>query len=91
MDNNFNNMPPNYNYNDEPMTIGEWLLTIFITSIPCVGLIMLFVWGFGNGNKSRSNYCKAMLIWELIALVILIVIYVIFFAAGAAALRNSGF
>ena len=57
---------PQYNpYNsfnsnmEEPLSVGQWLLTIICLSIPCVNIIMLFVWAFGSGNKSRANYCKA--------------------------------
>ena len=48
---------------EEIMSIGQWLLTTFVMAIPLVGLIMIFVWGFGQGNKNRANYCKAMLVW----------------------------
>lgn len=87
--NNFNNMPPNYNnYNDDSMSVGEWLLTIFITQLPCVGLIMLFVWGFGQGNENRSKYCKAMLLWDLIAVVLIVIFYAIAIAVGFSSARN---
>lgn len=87
--NNFNNMPPDYNnYNNDSMTVGEWLLTIFITNLPCVGLIMLFVWGFGEGNESRSKYCKAMLLWMLIATVVVVIIYAIVIGAGISAFNR---
>ncbi len=77
-------MDNNYNYNNEQqyqqpvyaapenavMSVGEWLLTTFILAIPCVGLIMAFVWGFGSGNENRKNYCRAWLIWQVIAIVL---------------------
>ena len=28
---------------EEPMKLGEWVGTILLTMIPCVGLILLFV------------------------------------------------
>lgn len=53
------------------MSIGEWFVTILITSIPLVGLIMLFVWGFGsNPNTTKANWAKATLIWYGIAIVL---------------------
>ena len=41
---------------EKPMGLGEWLITMIVLAIPCVGLIMMFVWGFGEGNVSRRNY-----------------------------------
>ena len=75
MDNNYNNVPqyqqPTYAAPEKAvMSVGEWLLTTFILAIPCVGLIMAFVWGFGNGNENRKNYCRAWLIWQVIAIVL---------------------
>ncbi len=51
------------------MTIGQWMLTTFLLMLPCVGLIMAFVWGFGSGNVNRKNYCRAWLIWQAIGIV----------------------
>lgn len=77
------NSAPQYNpyqVPQEEMTVGKWLLTIFVTSIGCIGLIFLFVWGFGDGPKARQNYCKAMLIFSAIS-VALVLIYYIFIIA----------
>lgn len=60
---------------EEPNTVGDWMLTIFLMCIPCVGLIMLFVWAFGSdANKSKSNWAKAQLIWCAIGIVLSIII-----------------
>lgn len=88
---------PNYNQPnyggpnlEPPMTLGDWLITLLVLSIPCVNIIMFFVWGFGSGgNTSRKNYCRAALVFALIG----IVISVIFSSAIAAlmvSLINSG-
>ena len=31
---------------EEPMKMSEWLISLLITLIPCVGIIMIFVWAF---------------------------------------------
>jgi len=60
---------------EEPVSFGEWMLTLLIMMIPCVNLVMLFVWGFGSGaKKSKSNFCKAQLVWMLIFVVLYIVL-----------------
>ena len=67
----------NYNapYMEEPMTVGQWILTLVILLIPCVNIIMLFVWGFGEGNKWRANFCKAYLIWYVVIIVLSIILF----------------
>lgn len=52
---------------EEPVTFGDWMLSILLMTIPCVNLIMMFVWAFGSGTKkSKANYFKAVLVWTLI-------------------------
>lgn len=63
---------------EEPVTVGEWMLTTLIMLIPCVNIIMMFVFAFGNGKKSRANYFKASLIWMLIAIVLGVIFGVVF-------------
>ena len=48
---------------EKPLTTGEWFVTMLILGLPLVGLIMYFVWGFGEGNRSRRNFCRAALLW----------------------------
>lgn len=73
-----------WNYDvEEPLTMGQWLLTLLVLAIPCVNLIMLFVWGFGVGNKSRQNFCRAYLVWYIILMVAAVLL---FSAVGTATL-----
>lgn len=72
--------------NDEVMTTGQWMLTTLIIAIPIVGFVMLFVWGFGNGNENRKNYCRAALIWMLIG----VVLWIILAVSGASILSSLG-
>ena len=58
---------------DETVSIGEWLITLLILAIPLVGIIMMFVWAFGSSKKSKSNFCKATLIWMLIGVIFSII------------------
>ncbi len=82
-------MDSNMNYSTQPtqpvrpmqpvnqsVSVGEWILTTFLLMIPCVGLILLFVWAFGDTKDtkpSKSNYAKAMLIWYAISIVLSVV------------------
>ena len=65
----------NINYNDEPISVGEWIITAAIAAIPIVGIVMMFVWAFGkNTNPNKSNWAKAMLIVSIIMMIIMIII-----------------
>lgn len=56
---------------EPPMTLGDWIITLLVLAIPCVNIIMYFVWGFGQGgNTSRKNYCRAALIFTLAGIVL---------------------
>jgi hypothetical protein len=72
-------------YNNN-MSVGEWMLTLFISFIPIVNIIMLFVWGFGSSTApNKANWAKAMLAW----IAIMIVVYMlIILAFGATILSN---
>ena len=70
---------------EEPMTLGEWLITMLIMLIPCVNIIMAFVWAFSSKEKkSKSYYFKAWLIFMAIVIVLYIILLVVFGAAMAA-------
>ena len=73
----------------EPViTIGDWALTILLTCIPCVNIVMLFVWAFGSSTpKTKSNWAKAQLIFVAIGVVLTIILYAVL-GASMAALYN---
>ena len=67
---------------EPPMSIGQWILTILVLMIPCVNIIMLFVWAFGSDpdKKSRANYCKARLILIPVMFVLNNLLYILLFS-----------
>ncbi len=65
---------PNQGY--QPMSIGDWLITLIITWIPLVGFIMLFVWAFGDGaHPSKRTWAQATLILFVAAIVLSIIFF----------------
>ena len=61
------------------VSVGDWIVTILITAIPIVGLIMLFVWAFGDSAPpSKKNWAIATLIWYAIMIVLMIVFFGVF-------------
>lgn len=73
---------------EKPMGVGSWVGTILLTTMfGVISLVLLFVWGFGNDVPiAKKNYCRAMLIIELIATVLAIIFLVVF----AVLFANSG-
>ncbi|MCR5417394.1 MAG: hypothetical protein K6E84_00580 [Lachnospiraceae bacterium] len=84
------NDPPNYNIEglEEPVTMGEWLVTMLLMMVPCVNIILMFVWAFSKTEKkSKSNFFKVELIMMgiLLAIYIIVIIFMVF--AGVALSR----
>ena len=71
---------------EEPMRMGEWMITLLIMMIPCVNLVMMFVWAFSKTEKkSKSNYFKASLLMSAIIFGIYLVMVILIAAIGIAA------
>ncbi|MEH2948190.1 hypothetical protein AALD22_11635 [Lachnospiraceae bacterium 56-18] len=99
--NNGYNYQDNYSYNTgnnnqiyepgqdtSPMTMGDWLLTLLAAMIPCVGIVLYFVWAFSKTtNVNRRNFCRA----QLIMMGVVLVIYLIFIAMFGTMIFRSGF
>lgn len=65
--------------NEEPVTVLEWFITFLILCIPCVGIVMMFVWAFSSKTKkSKSNYFKVQLIWMAVCTVLALAFFFIF-------------
>jgi hypothetical protein len=76
--------------NGQAVSVGDWLITFLISSIPLVGLIMVFVWAFGGGAKeSKRNCARAVLIWSLIIGAIGIIVGIVFGTAIAAFISSN--
>ncbi|MDX5586671.1 MAG: hypothetical protein QNK20_17420 [Aureibaculum sp.] len=66
------------------MSYKEWALTIFISSLPLIGFIMLLVWAFGDeANIHKKNWAKGSL---LLALIALIMVFFFLFVFGGIAM-----
>lgn len=61
-----------------PVTMGEWLVSMLLMLIPCVNIVLMFVWAFSDKEKkSKSNFFKANLIFAGALLVIYILLIVL--------------
>ncbi|MDE6881968.1 MAG: hypothetical protein K2P48_02510 [Lachnospiraceae bacterium] len=68
---------------EEPVKISEWVLAMVLMMIPCVNIIMMFVWAFSSTEKkSKSNFFKAYLIFFGISMGVMLFVWIaIVFAA----------
>lgn len=61
------------------MSIKDWVITLFITAIPLVGFVMLFVWAFGSDtNLNKQNWAKGTLILVAIIAALYFIVFVLF-------------
>jgi hypothetical protein len=68
-----------------PISLGDWLITLIVVSLPIIGLIMLLVWAFSAGtHPSKKTFCQAALILMVIAIVL------VFALGGMAFLTTMG-
>jgi len=75
--------------NNRTLDAKEWAITIFISSLPLAGFIMLLVWAFSdNTNIHKKNWAKGSLIIWLIGLLIFFAFLFLF--GGIALLSKLG-
>lgn len=59
-------------------SLGEWVLNIFLASLPIAGLVLMLVWSFSeNTNPEKKNWARANLIWTVVYWILLL-IFIIF-------------
>lgn len=62
---------------EKPLSIGHWVLTLFLLAFPIVNLIFFIYWLATDGNTGRKNYLIASLIWGVIESVLGIILFVL--------------
>lgn len=73
-------------------SVGSWMITLLLVGIPLVGFVYLLVLALGSGGSpSKRNFARALFIWQIIALIGLILVFVLFGGAIMAGLQNSGY
>lgn len=78
--------PPPQMDMEEPVSVGEWIIAYLLMLIPCVNIVLMFVFAFSKTEKkSKSNYFKAMLIVTGIVLVLYFIVVIALVAMGVSA------
>ncbi len=74
-------------YENRPMTVGDWVGSILLLLIPIANIVLLFVWAFGgNAPLSKRNWAKAHLLILAVVFGLYIVIFVAAFMIGLSSL-----
>ena len=64
-------------------SVGSWMLTMFLMTIPLIGFVYLLMLAFGSGHSaSKRNWAKATLIWAVIGAVLSGLLVVVLGALG---------
>lgn len=62
---------------EEPVKVGEWVWSLLLMFVPCVNIILMFVWAFSaSEKKSKSNFFKAYLIITAISFGLMLLIWI---------------
>jgi cytochrome bd-type quinol oxidase subunit 1 len=59
------------------VSILDWVLTIIVMAIPCVNVIMLFVYAFTGDKESKKNFFKARLILIAASIIASVIFWVV--------------
>ena len=76
---------------ERQMTVVDWLITLFIVSVPFIGFIFTIVWATGSGGAtvSKQNFARAMIVWYIIAILFSIFLGLGTFSLGEFFLQDS--
>lgn len=77
-----------YSSYDE-MTLGQWVGTLLLSSIPVVNIVLLILWAVTAQNMCKKRFAQAMLIVMGIAFVVSFIFMLLFGTALMASPRTS--
>ena len=73
--------------NSNAMSYKDWALTIFLASLPIIGLILVLIWAFdSNTSINKKNWAKGTL---LLMVIYFIIAMLFLFLFGGLALLAS--
>ena len=79
-------------YEDPRDSVGAWMIAQLISAIPLVGFIYLIVLAVSSSDSTspaRRNWARAMLMWQIVVVVALVLFFIIFGAALLATFPSS--
>jgi hypothetical protein len=51
---------------DNYISVFSWMLILFLTALPCVGIVVVILGAFLGSNETRKNYFRAVIIWAVL-------------------------
>ncbi|MCM1179306.1 MAG: hypothetical protein NC347_03555 [Clostridium sp.] len=73
---------------NEEMSLGQWIGTIVLGTIPCVNIIMLIIWAVSAENINKKRWAQAQLIVTVVLAVISFIFGMVMGLAVPAALSG---
>ena len=71
-------------------SVGSWMLTILLASIPLFGVVYILILAFGNGRSaSKKNWARATLVWGIIGFILVLVLYAVLGSAVLAVVSSN--
>ena len=69
-------MEENYGRSNHELSVGEWIITLMISSIPFLGIIALLAWAFSRSTPTcKANWAKAWLVLQVIGYAVAILMW----------------
>lgn len=62
----------------EPVGVWEWFWLVLLFAIPIVNLITIIVIARGKGKPSFVNFCRAIVLWFLVGIILVLLYEFIF-------------
>lgn len=72
------NIPENY----KPISAWGYVGYQLLFSLPIIGIIMLLVFAFGDGNVNLKNFARSYLLFLLIGIILSAIVLILFAAFG---------
>lgn len=61
------------------VSFGLWFLLLFLTALPCIGWAVILIGAFVGENESIKNYCRAVIAWFVLIVLLGIVLMLLGF------------
>lgn len=60
---------------DKVMGVFSYVGLFWLSSIPIIGIVLIIIWAMNSSNKNKTNYCRAIIVNWLIAVVLVIIFW----------------
>ncbi len=62
------------NQNEQPISLGQWMVNMLLLYIPVVNIIMLIIWAVSTTEpETKVNWARARLLWMVIGILLTVI------------------